>query len=459
MLSVVLIVLFQKVFSQDSIPGISGNSAIRKTETGGFFRGGFYLWNNKADNNVYIPHAFSDVGFTLNTGDGKTYKAFGDLRYRYGVQFGEPVSTVELREGYIRLNGKLWNFSAGQKIIKRGRADFNNPTSKLSPTNFLFRSPDREDMNMGNLLSEVQWFPSPHLNFEAVAVPFYRSSVLITDPVPLPANVKFNKINSILTDSKYFSYGLKADFHFSGVDWSLSWFDGFDPMPGIALSKFSLDLNQSIPLASTELSEKPYKERVAGADFETTIGNYGLRGEAAWSFPSSSGGSDEYVPMPEIKWVIGSDCFSGNWHFTWEYNGKYITKFTTNNVKPILGTEQDYSQILSLLSDPLFDMNEYVRQEVTAFNRLYNYQIHKYYHGISFRVETDFIYGKLAPSIFTTYNFTSRDLLFIPEMKYKPSDGLAITAGAEIYHGEKGSLYDLIDDFMNGFYVSLRIDF
>ena len=57
------------------------------------------------------------------------------------------------------------------------------------------------------------------------------------------------------------------------------------------------------------------------------------------------------------------------------------------------------------------------------------------------------------------YNFTSRDFLLIPEIKFKPSNGLAITAGVEYYRGIDGSLYDLVDDFMNSFYISLRVDF
>jgi hypothetical protein len=57
------------------------------------------------------------------------------------------------------------------------------------------------------------------------------------------------------------------------------------------------------------------------------------------------------------------------------------------------------------------------------------------------------------------YNFTSHDWLLIPELKIKPADGLAITIGVEFYSGRKGSLYDLVDDFMNSAYMSLRVDF
>ena len=57
------------------------------------------------------------------------------------------------------------------------------------------------------------------------------------------------------------------------------------------------------------------------------------------------------------------------------------------------------------------------------------------------------------------YNFTSRDLLFIPEVKFKPADGLSITAGAEFYSGKKGSLFDIVDGFMNSVYLSSELIF
>ena len=94
-----------------------------------------------------------------------------------------------------------------------------------------------------------------------------------------------------------------------------------------------------------------------------------------------------------------------------------------------------------------------------AFNRLYNYQLRKYYHSAGIRIESDLIYGKLSPSFFSMYNFTSGDLLLIPEIKYKPADGLSITAGAEFYSGRSGSLYDIVDGFMNCVYISFRVDF
>jgi len=112
-----------------------------------------------------------------------------------------------------------------------------------------------------------------------------------------------------------------------------------------------------------------------------------------------------------------------------------------------------------LMSMPGFDLESFVRGQVGAFNRLYNYQIEKVYHATGFRTECDLLYGKLFPSLFSLYNFTSRDLLVIPEIRYKPSDGIAITFGAELFSGKDGSLYDIVDGFMNNIYISFRADF
>ena len=455
-----LMVLPVIAYSQDSFLLNADNEVLKRKEFYGFVRGGLYtgIDHNDADK-PYVSSAFSDFGLKVDIENGLNFKAFADLRFRYGVEFLEPVNRFDIREAYVKVNGKRWDLAAGQIINKWGRADFTNPTSKLSPQNLISRSPDREDMDMGNLLSAFNWYPSDHINIEAVVIPFYRSSVLIIDPIPLPENVTINQINSLITNKEMFSYGLKTDIHMKGIDWGVSWFDGYDPMPGTALTGFNLDLSGPIPVPMIDLTITPYKTRVLGFDFETSAGNVGFRGEAAWSVPYISYKTREYVPWPEFKGVIGIDWSSGNWRITGEYSGKYIPDFTPATVDPVIGTEPDYSELAELLSITGFDLESYVRQQVGSFNRLYNYQLEKHYHSAGIRIEADLIYGKLIPSFFTMYNFTSRDLLLIPEIKYKPADGFTITGGAEFYSGRTGSLYDIVDGFMNSIYVALKVDF
>ena len=150
----------------------------------------------------------------------------------------------------------------GQKILKWGRADFTNPTSKFNPQNLISRSPDREDMDMGNILGSIKLFPSEIIDMQAVIAPFYRPSVLIIDTVPLPENTSITQINGLITDQQMLSYGFRTDLHLRGIDWGISWFNGYDPMPGISLSSFNLDLTGPAPVPTTQLAVKPYKTQV-----------------------------------------------------------------------------------------------------------------------------------------------------------------------------------------------------
>ncbi|MBK7627661.1 MAG: hypothetical protein IPJ16_10815 [Bacteroidales bacterium] len=449
-----LVIYAQEITSGES----AGNQKL--INLSGFVRAGLYSGIDHGDRNKpYVSSAFSDLGVMMEAGNGLNFKAFADMRFRYGAEFLEPVSFLDLKEAWVRFYGKKWDLSAGQKIIKWGKADFTSTNSRLSPQNLLSRSPDREDIDMGNLLSSFNWYPSENINIEAVAVPYYKSSVLIIDPIPLPENVTIDQIRSLVTDKEMFSYGFRADIHLSNIDWALSWYDGYDPMAGISLSDFRLDMTGPIPSTYTELKMTPYKTRALGLDFETTLGSFGLRGEAAWSDPHLSSLVDEHVPLPELKWVIGTDCSTGNWRIAGEYSGKRVNHFTEPDVQPLIGSEPDYQLLAQLMADPGFNLPEYVRQQVGSFNRLYNYQLERYYHSGALRIETDFAYGKLMPSVLSIYNFTSHDFLLLPELRFKPTDGLTITAGAEYYSGIKGSLYDITDDFMNSVYISIRVDF
>jgi len=426
----------------------------------GFIRGGIYTGIDKENSdNLYVSSAFSDLGLKFGIENGINYKALADLRFRYGSEFRTPVSGFCIREGYIKAYGKKWDWSAGQQIIKWGRADFTNSTSKLNPVNYVSRSPDREDMDLGNLLSSVNWYPSGAVGLGAVVVPLYRPSVLLIDPIPLPDNVTLNQVTSIVSDKNMLSYGLKADFHVRGIDWSLSWFDGYDPMQGIALTSFNLDTSGPVPVPLTVLATQPYKIRMAGLDFEFAAGEAGIRGEASWSAPYLSQADYEYVPFPELRWVTGIDWSTGIWRFTAEYSGKRILDYTPSEADPVFGSAPDFAKLAELFLDPGFDPEEYVRSQVAAFNRLYNYQLEKFYHSAGVKIDADLLYGKITPSVFTMYNFTSCDLLVIPEVRFKHADGLTITAGAEFYSGMKGSLFEIVDGFMNSVYVSLRVDF
>ena len=320
----------------------------------GFIRGGFYGDLKDNGGKPFISSGFGDIGLIANYNPGNGFRAFGDVRLRYGAEFHETVSYIYIKEAFVEYVGKKMSFSAGKKILKWGRADFTNPISKLNPQNYIIRSFDREDMDMGNLLADINWYPSSKINFQAVVSPIYSPSVLIIDPIPLPDYVTIVQLPPLVADQDLISYGIKADAHLKGFDMSLSWFDGYDPMPGTSLYSFTADFSTPVPLLSAKLKMKPYAIKVAGFDFESSIGRFGIRGEASWSKPDLSFSEYEYVPFPEINWVTGMDASFGDVRVTGEYTGKVVIDYYPSPVDPIIGMEPDYSKLLEhIMTNPV----------------------------------------------------------------------------------------------------------
>lgn len=425
---------------------------------GGFVRAGLYTGFDKDKDRFYMSSAFSDIFLHADYSPGGNFRTYAEFRYRYGTEFRETVNSLSLREGYVSYSGKGWEISAGQKIIKWGRADFTNPSSKLTPRDLLLRSPDREEINLGNLLAEVNVFPSERIRIQGIVVPLYRQSVLAIEPVPLPSYVTIGLIEGFLTENA-FTYGFRTDFYLRGIDLGFSWFHGYDPMPGLALSRFALNDMGGFPVPDIGLEAKPYTNRVGAIDFEGSSGAFGFRGEVAYSFPAGDFRSEEYVPLKAVDIVAGADWTKGKFIISVEYYGRLIPGFEESEVEPIIGTEPDIEELARLFSTPGANVSEYVRQQVAAFNRLYNYQLERFYHTASARIEASCLYDRLITSLFTMYNATSGDWLLMPEIRYKPADGLTLIAGAEYYRGPEGSLYNITGDFMNSIYFGIRANF
>lgn len=431
------------------------------TSLRGFLRTGIYgeLYNNK-DSDIFSS-AWGDGGVKLDLRNDYNFRAYAELRYRYGSEFRKPVSVMQLKEGWISVYKGRFEMIVGQRIIKWGRADFDNPTSSFNPRNLVVRSPEKEDMDLGNLSATLIFKPAGFMSLQAVVTPFYRPDILVTAPLSLPDNVKINEIDGLLGGRQMAGYGLKADFYLRGIDFSISGFHGNDPLPGIRYDGFILDTGGSTPVLDIMMSVTPYRVNRAGFDFEAAAGRFGLRGEAAYTKPVLSFPGHSYVPMPEVKWAAGADITLGSFMIGAEYIGKYITDFYPTGLTPSLPGEMPplTPDMIDLIVNNPDIFNIFVGNTIAAFNSLYMYQLEKSYHSAGFRVEADLAAGRLLPGIVGIYNFTSGDLALVPSVKYKPADGITLLIGADIYKGRDGSLYDIIDKPLTNFFVSFRTDF
>ncbi len=227
-------------------------------------------------------------------------------------------------------------------------------------------------------------------------------------------------------------------------------------MPGLSLVSADFT-NPMSPLMT--IQGVPRIINSAGIDFEAVLSTVVARGTFAWSAPVGEKAGNEEIPFPQVEWVAGMDWNPGIFRITAEYSGKKVLDFYEAPYPPLIGSEPDPAALAALFATPGFNPVEYVRLQTEAFNRLYNNQLMEYYHSAGLRIEAETFYGRLMPSLSGIYNFTSRDLVLLPSLKYKPADGVTLSAGLEYYSGSEGGLYNIIDDFMNAVYFSLRIDF
>jgi hypothetical protein len=421
---------------------------------GGFIRGGLFI--STGDYSQDVNAAFGDAALTLSASDEKSYKGFADLRFRTGQQYGEEVTSLYLREAWGSYYSNLFGVSLGKKIIKWGKSDFFTPLSRFNPTDYSFRSPDHEDADLGNLLAEIVLTPTPSFKFTFISAPLWNPSVLMTAPLTLPDGISLDLPSGLQSGNGYASYGIRTDFILKGIDAGLQWFHGPDLMPGLSLVSADFT-NPMSPLVTIE--GVPRNITSAGIDFEAVLAAVVARGTFAWSKPAEEKAGNEEIPFPQIEWVAGIDWTPGIFRITAEYSGKKVLDFYEAPYPPLIGSESDPAALAALFATPGFDPVDYVRLQTEAFNRLYNNQLKEYYHSAGLRIEAETFYGRLIPSLSGIYNFTSHDLVLLPSLKYRPADGVALSAGLEYYSGSAGGLYDIIDEFMNAAYFSLRIDF
>jgi hypothetical protein len=434
---------------------------VSRTLTG-FIRTGTYSEIHNPGHDNPFSSVYADGGFRLDVRNQQNFRAYADIRYRYGSEFRQNVSALQLREAWVSWYSGNFEVTMGQHISKWGRADFDNPTSSFNPRNLVVRSPEKEDMDLGNITASLTYTPAGFLSLQFIVAPFYRPDVLVTAPLDLPATVNLRELDGLTGGKSMTSYGARAEFFLRGIDFSISWFNGNDPLPGIRYDGFTIDIiDESTADIEVNMTVTPYRVKRLGFDFETVAGRFGLRGETAFTKPDLSFRTYGYVPMPEIEWAAGADLTLGKIMLGAEYIGKYITDFEPAAVLPVLpGSMPDLTpqQIEQMITNPGI-MDWLIGVNTAAFNRLYMYQLEKSYHSAGLRIEADIANGNILPGMIMLYNITSGDLALVPSVRFRPADGLSVFLGADFYAGPENSLYDIIDRPLSNFFVSFRADF
>lgn len=447
--------LFESSLSENT-PG-TGSAFLRM---GGFIRSAAYVGETPAKRELYLQSVYAQASLQMKANAGSRFTAFTDIRFRYGREWQAPLQEVELREAYVDLQTGPLSFRLGKQIIPWGKGSVYNPVNKLTPMDPTTSSPDADDMNLGIWALHASANLGSYLKLAATWNPVYQPGKLLIDPIPMPEYVYFMDPDypDVMLDEG--NYGMQLDLRAPLMDAALYWFDGYHNWPGIAFESFLMDTSTMDPIA-LNLYEKAYRIMMTGLDFSLPLGSWIIRAEGAWYQAKEKDESAEYLPFPELSYTLEIEKSMSWLTMIAGYYGKYILDHFPVRARPQLAADQE--ELITLMGegmppDPQM-VNGAIREQISAFNRLYNYQVEELYHSCYLVLRGDFLHNALEVEIPVIYNITTEEWAAQPSLSWMPADGIRVKTGFNGLWGGNNTLYDLVGPVLNAGFIAVTLTF
>src|SRR3972149_2892099 len=307
-----------EIKSQSLFESATDNNSQEKKnnyELNGFIRGLYYFGENE-ENRLDTKSGYGEAALKILIDKEKYGKAYADIRYRSGFEYGNYKNELSVKEAYVNTRFfKILELSVGQQIIAWGRADGINPTDIITPKNYILRTPDYDDTREGNFIINPKLNLSSKLTVSGIFIPVYKSHVISFDIAELPDEVAYKRgvtSEGVIENS---SYAVKVDFIFPGFDGSLSYFNGYALNPGLVFGTPVYDTSGNYQI---DILSGIYKHQMIGCDFSTSVNKTGLRGEIAYKITKQYK-NNNFIPFPETEYVIGFDRVFNNFSITGQY--------------------------------------------------------------------------------------------------------------------------------------------
>ncbi len=400
---------------------LSESSFANKTKykLGGYVRSGIFGDDEK------ILDKYCEGALKFNITGNSFGDAYAEIRHRASGT-SDFSNEVWLREGYVNLYLGQFDFRIGQQIVVWGRADGFNPTNNITPSDFTIFSPNEDDRRQSNFVAKgIYNFNS--LRLEANWVPYHRTTVFPLENSTLPTGAYWGDNQMPDATWKNSSIGLKLDYLAAKFDGSLSYYNGYHKMPSLGYSISNLGVAAFM---------QAYRTQVLGADFSTTAGNYGLRGEFAFTLPDDKTDSLFSTPCKQLEYTLGIDHEWGNFSLIAQYVGKYVFDFEENipQANPLAST-------------------------VNIWNRMLFSQTTEWNNSVSLRPSFSLLNQTLKCELLGFYNYNTEEWLCIPKINYNISDAFSCCVGAKLYDGSENTLYNFMGQVRNSGFIEVKLDF
>jgi hypothetical protein len=308
-------------------------------------------------------------------------------------------------------------------------------------------------MQMGNFLLRGRYTIKSRIRLEGIWVPVYRHSIYRFDLFDMPDFVNFTNPYHPAAALKNGSFAGKVEGLFDRFDGSISWFSGYDPMPGIVAGPLPETPGEN-PVIN--LYARPFRQQTAGLDFSTGLGSVGIRGEAAYRFPDPAYKEKIYVPNRDLRYVLGIDRSFGIFNLMLLYSGLYVFDYEEMQMMgnfPEIDPEMLRQQVVWDMLGPLMG------QQLAGFNRVIFDQTKEITHTLALRPTISLFYEVLKAEVFGMYNFTTREWTVMPGVTWSISDNLKLGIGGQYFEGPANTRNDLIAPVFNGGFMELRYTF
>jgi hypothetical protein len=313
--------------------------------------------------------------------------------------------TWEVREGYAQMSFGQLDLRIGRQITVWGRADKVNPTDSWSTRDYKLLTPNDDDQEIGVAAVQSTWNAGPY-RIIGLWQPEWRFPVL---PIPpLPPGVSAHNVAPV--DSAQ-QGGLKLDHTGAGVDWSVSYSHSIDRTPDLKMLPGGA---QALPLGLI------YRlENVIGADAAVPVGQFGLRGEVAYSRAEDRNNSDPLMKRPNVFAVLGVErTFVGELNV----NAQYLYRRTLD-FAPLSSFANSTTRLLA--------------EQVDLFSN----QLASDMQGASLRINYKAWNETLESEIAGVIWFKKGDSAIRPKVTYAFSDHIKGIVGGELYHGPADSFF------------------
>ena len=360
----------------------------------GSFRTGYWSSNRLYDDvsGVGTASAWLKLEKKLDNGIGvfaEGYSAREDFRT-------DGNSRSSMREMYVETRQGDLDFRVGRQIIAWGRTDRLNPTDNLTPRDARLMAADIDEDRFGSLAAKASWNLTANDSLTLVLLPEFQ------------ANKSYSKYTEVIPTANN-QWAIKYDQSGKAIDWSVSYYDGYDLSPDLSASYVY----------------EHYRTKVLGMDIATTIGSNRFALESAYTQTQDMNGTNEYIKNPFLYTVIGVEHdFGNNTSGIVQIFNRHVYNYTTPTADGL-------------------------------YHAIFSSQLDRNQDGISIRIAKKWLNETLETELAGSTLLERNGYSLRPRVTYLWSDSIKLLAGYEYYEGNSNTYYGYLKK-NNTLFMELR---